>query len=1371
MATGGSEHSATARSGATGSHPNRQGAALIIILVILVMLFILPLAFFIQSGMQRQISNASATIGVEGVLAEGAIERIMSDFEQEIAAGSTAVATSVTNIAAGTVSTNLVYYPASSINMVPALAGSSGTNGLENLVKRSAYGITNYPGGSSLAVQSSTTNPSLNGFSVTLPKWNQHLLVARAQPNSGSDTTPTNSFLPPDWIIVSRNGLIPTAWSNSLCWSVTNTTSVVGRYAYAVYEEGGLLDANVAGYPTALTNQASLPVCGKGGEFFADLTQIGLDSTQINALVAWRNYASAQATGIFPGYSIPDNGASYSLAVLGNNNGFMATFNTNTVPCANSSGYGTDHQFTSRQELISFLEACEPGKAASAMNALRYLGNFSRCLNQPSFAPASTRPTVLSLANGGNNVSAYGNDNTINPSFLGIEVNSQSFTRNHGGTANVGDPLVQKRFPLSLLSWITYAGPSATASSTWAPYLAAGIPQSLLAVGTANNIQGYFGLTWNSNAASSSYGSWTYRSASNQPIMTLSQVAAAGREPDFFELLKAALTIGSLGKSYTYSATPDTKTPAGYNQVYDNWTDAQIIQIGANIIGQSRPDSYPTRIQFSDGTTFGGASVEIRSVQDLPYLYRVREGKVMTQDSSPSVSKLPMLTNGWPAANGGSGIVLQEPEIWNPHAMRTNVNTSAGPTNFRLLAITTDPISASTNGNVPTTSYTIGEAWTPASGSLLTWQSGTSTNLNSNNATLSFAIPSNRQDLFREPTLLIKPGIPTGSGLSSPTTYTLATNMAAYQYGAVGVSDNRQYIGFPMGTVPMAFTGTFAKDGIASGTPAAINGAPGVAPAGYVTYQTNGVAGSPSVTYLLQCQDYYGNWITYDEKYASVANSTNSYLPSNTGTNTNSLVFQYNQNKTFYTDSNNTTWSKNVIGSELSVVSFDPRASRFGMMFSGCGGGTNAIYSFPLGAALGSYLNAPPYATGWAAPIGSATNSTAMQYAAQQNAVLTSRPDEYSGMLLTSNSVPSAAGWYPAATMVRPGMTAQNNPNINETSAKRFSTDLQTLSFNNQYFADPDGVVRRGMGAYVPSSSFLPATIPSAASNYPSGIPLMTAYAFSSTGTATAIANGNTDANEYLSRPVILNRPFRSVAELGYVFSGTPWRNLNCSTPESGAAALLDVFCINDTTDSLGLVAGRVNLNTRQLPVLRAILAGAYKEEFNPTSGLVNSLMDTNLANAVAQALITRTQETNAPAGPLVNISDLTGKWYASTLNGDGSCNGSISYAGFSDDNSGANGAASNDLTAVIANPVLATDPEQRIQRLRDTSIRALSSMGQTRVWNLMIDLVVQAGRYPPTATGFNSFVVDGQVHYWVHLAIDRLTGQLLDRRVETVKQ
>ena len=112
--------------------------------------------------------------------------------------------------------------------------------------------------------------------------------------------------------------------------------------------------------------------------------------------------------------------------------------------------------------------------------------------------------------------------------------------------------------------------------------------------------------------------------------------------------------------------------------------------------------------------------------------------------------------------------------------------------------------------------------------------------------------------------------------------------------------------------------------------------------------------------------------------------------------------------------------------------------------------------------------------------------------------------------------------------------------------------------------------------------------------------------------------------------------------------------------------------------------------------------------------------------------------------------------------------NGSLSYAGFSEDGYGA---ASNDLSSIMTNNSLATDPELRVQRLRDATLRALSSSGQTRVWNLMIDLFVQTGRYPATATGFNDYMVDGQAHYWVHLAIDRLTGQLLDRRVETVKE
>lgn len=1345
-----------------------HGAALLVVLVLITMICLLPLAFFLQSSMQRRLANSSSAIAVGSSLAEGAIESILSDLENEITFGSVASYNVVTNVVSGMVYTNPIYYPLATTNAIPVLAGSTGTNGLENLIKRSASGVASYSGASNRAIASSSTSASGNGFSIPIARWNKHLLVTRASPNSSSDVTPINSFIPPDWILIARDGSNPTNWSTSLRWSATNTTTVVGRYAYAMYDEGGLLDANVAGYPTALASAASSPVAGKSGPYFADLHQIGLNDTQINALVGWRNYVTAQASGSFPSYTLSDSGVSYAQAVFGNGNGFMATFNTN-VSSVNTNR--TDHQFSSRQQLIAFLIGSDPGNIPSALNALRYLGNYSRELNQPSFAPSASRPR----ADTQNNPST---DDVNNPAFLSICVNTTNFVRNNGATASVGDPLVKKRFPLNALSWLTYAGPSSTLLSVSnasyatvrALYTNAGVPQTMLNWGTPYNIANYFGLSWNSNGVSA--GSWTYRNGSNQPIMTLTQVSATGRDPDFFELIKAAVTYGSLGKSY--ATNTNSSMPEGYNATLDNWTDAQIIQIGANIIDQFDFDSYPTRIQFSDGSTFSGASVEIRGVEDLPYLYRVREGKVMTADSSPSVSMLPKVTNGWSSTNQGSGVVLQEPEIWNPHAMRTNTTTAPVPTSFRLLALSTAPLTAATNGNLPTTNFTIGTVWIPQSGTNVTW-TGTSTNLNSNNATLSFTIPTTRQDLFREPTLLIKPNIPNGCNLSGPTNYNLGpTNIvnSAYQYGAVGVNDNRQYTGIQMGVVPMAMAATFASNAIATGAPST-NNASGVAPTGYVTYQTNGSYGYPAVTYLLQYQDLSTNWITYDEKYTYVANATNGYVAPSTGTNTNSTIFKYNQNKTFYVDSNNPTWSKNAIGSEWSVVGFDPRSSRFGMIYSGCNGGGTSGYSFPLGAALGLYTTgyAPLYTAGWAAPIGKDTNDQAMQFAAQQNAVLSVRPDEYAGMVMSSlNTGPTAPNWFPgnSNSVVRPGMFVQNNPNITNSSDSRFNNDPQAPTFTKQYFADDDGVVRRGMSAFVPFGNSIPAVTPSA--NNPSGIPMQPAYAFDSAGFASAISSGNDNSNEYLGRPVMLNHPFRSVAELGVVFSGIPWRNLDCSTPESGGVALMDVFCINDTSDSLALIAGKVNLNTRQIPVLQAILAGAYKDEFNFSNSLVNSLISSNpLASAMAQALVARTHGATASTGPLMNISELVGKWYLqNNVTGTSYINGSASFVGFSDDQTSA---TTNDVTAVLNNASIGTDPELRVQRLRDATIRALSSSGQTRVWNLMIDLVVQSGRFPSNASGFGNFMVDGEVHYWIHLAIDRLTGQVIDRRVETLKE
>lgn len=67
---------------------------------------------------------------------------------------------------------------------------------------------------------------------------------------------------------------------------------------------------------------------------------------------------------------------------------------------------------------------------------------------------------------------------------------------------------------------------------------------------------------------------------------------------------------------------------------------------------------------------------------------------------------------------------------------------------------------------------------------------------------------------------------------------------------------------------------------------------------------------------------------------------------------------------------------------------------------------------------------------------------------------------------------------------------------------------------------------------------------------------------------------------------------------------------------------------------------------------------------------------------------------------------------------------------------------------------------------------RALGEVGQTRTWNLMIDVIAQSGRYPPGATNLqNGFVVEGEQRYWVHVAIDRFNGQVIDKQIEVVNE
>jgi hypothetical protein len=260
-------------------------------------------------------------------------------------------------------------------------------------------------------------------------------------------------------------------------------------------------------------------------------------------------------------------------------------------------------------------------------------------------------------------------------------------------------------------------------------------------------VQRDFGLFW------STYR-WNYVGGSGSTIQsaikTLFQVASEvpAREPNFFELLKASILSGSLGKTAGTSRLTNST-------IFDAYTDQQIIQIGANIIDQNDADSYPTRIDVADPTNPALRNTA-SGVENLPYLNRM-------------FTYYYRLTTD--AGNNRGYLLL---ELFNPH--RPKANTTNAPTDFRVLAtgrVTMYSGSVEDTNKAPwvygytntntgqvfmpatelstnrltdtntTPPYTVANGLKSASGPVLT-----------NSPPLQFRIPSGSTNLFTWPTLL-----------------------------------------------------------------------------------------------------------------------------------------------------------------------------------------------------------------------------------------------------------------------------------------------------------------------------------------------------------------------------------------------------------------------------------------------------------------------------------------------------------------------------------------------------------------------------------------------------------------------------------------
>ena len=188
-----------------------KGAALIIVLAFVVLVTVLSVSYFSRVTADRQLAQSSFNNTSGDLLARSALDIVVSDLKQEIA----------------------INTPVSATNIQPARYPAGIPTDNPNLIRYSSRNAA-----ASRASTVSSTAASANGRSISLARWNSHYLIPPAS-STGIDSTPVGSFTPPDWVLITAQGPNTAPPPNT----------VIGRYAFAVYDEGGLIDINLGGFP------------------------------------------------------------------------------------------------------------------------------------------------------------------------------------------------------------------------------------------------------------------------------------------------------------------------------------------------------------------------------------------------------------------------------------------------------------------------------------------------------------------------------------------------------------------------------------------------------------------------------------------------------------------------------------------------------------------------------------------------------------------------------------------------------------------------------------------------------------------------------------------------------------------------------------------------------------------------------------------------------------------------------------------------------------------------------------------------------------------------------------------------------------------
>ena len=1312
---------------------NTEAMALIVVLFILALVTITILAFFSQAMLNRNISFSSAGQARANLVALSGLNYVKNDLLEEIQDGSSQeLDSSGANVP--------IYVPTSNTNMVPyrMTANVTSTNIPANLVKWSSGTYAQWPatgytqaGPTRAASGNSTLNGSSVGRYVASSRW--------AKPEFNISSTSTNVV--PDWVLITRQGPLTntaTAISTLANSSANNPNYVVGRYAYIVYDEGGLIDVAAAGYsPTTFPTSDSTGVAPtyigqKGSQAFADLTQLGLTSAQVDSLVQWRNAAT--------GLSITN---------------YVSYLSTNAPVTGFLQAASGDHAFLGRQDLIQYWTT----ELAANTNMLQYLTTFSREKNAPSWGPEhdANDPTSSTYWNGSNTDTSFdsvtyndtptlsyayhtGRDLTTsyNRFFPNVRVKT-AFQRLNGDEAVVGEPLVKNRFDLSKLNWISYTGLPPAAIT------AQGVSSAVYYQAIYNN----FGLIPNFASNGTTFLSWTYNhtsltipawtpgtlAADTTKIMTLDQVASLpaslAREPDFFELLQAGILQGSLGlcSGDPTQATVNTDSAAGgeFFRAAITGTNAvaaaldvggalyrpmnadtstvphvvnaqsmyQIIQIGANMIDQADSDNYPTELILNGDHFYG--------VENLPYISGIGDSALRVAATGPATAPAMSydITSTTDTTLSGATQFQQyvhrwlEFALWNPHQNAANPPT-VGPTNIRISVVGGQEYpyistlgSANPQGGtdysgrifeLPGTSVTVASTGSPSYADGPAWIGLTLNNYNNfpEPATINYtnSFTSDSAD-------------PAAQNINSPdgrVQTSAGWQRAGIYLGWSKSPDNPYKVPACVGVYPNYIT----------------------SPASAPTLTTERAATLSSVIPLtidLQYQDANSVWHTYQELRNLIYTRSGS-----TGDP--------------YMEPNDTSWS------EWLTVPTTPA------------GNTSSVVKLIYGTGIPA---------GFTGAILSNMDTTALTTLDPRTA------------RLNFFTLHNGSGWGTAAgtgtdSMITSTIATVSEPSKGISTGPHFQdpvnpvTDTSWTSFaktwiDNVSVSPMKNYDQTGTTTYYRDRDYVPRVGDAAGWT---NVVLPSDATASETKAATPLTTG-----AQMQRPLHLDRPFRSVAELGYVFRDDPWKTLNLISANSADAGLLDIFCVGASTITStnaaaamppDFVDGKMNINSAALnviatgvtprtsPVLQTLISQAVRDYQSPTSN--SSVMATAITSSSDIAnLSTNVVNYIRVNGPLTSISD---------------------------------------LPAIFPQVPATTPPTPLYTGLKNPSeafIRALADSSGTRTWNLMIDIIAQSGRYSSQASSLNSFTVEGEKHYWLHVAIDRFTGEIVDQQLEPVSE